>query len=124
VLDVCKNSNYSFIYLFIPFSIYSQRFSSQAVQRAASGSLSQTLFDLPTQIPLNEEVSGVPALRGSGPAPSAAQTTRLANGLTVVSEERNGSVSLTLLLCWYLNLSNTLFELLLLFPLPPPSLLL
>jgi hypothetical protein len=51
------------------------------------------LFDLPTQIPLNEEVPGVPVLRGSGPAPSAAQTTILANGLTVVSEERNGSVS-------------------------------
>ena len=87
--------------LTVPLSPFSplQRLATQAARPAVSvaapggGGLMQMIFDAPSQLPLNEEVAGVPALAGRGAAPTARQTTKLANGLTVTSEDRHGSVS-------------------------------
>jgi len=78
----------------LPPPLQPQRLSAQASARSASAppGLWQQLFDLPTQVPLSEEAPNVPAPAGA-PAPIAAQVTKLGNGLTVVSEDRHGSVS-------------------------------
>ena len=52
----------------------------------------QMLWDTPSQSPLDESIAGLPALSGKGAAPAAQQTTKLANGITVTSEDRHGSV--------------------------------
>lgn len=57
---------------------------------AATNPLASLFFDLPDQNPLNETFPGVPAPSGASLPPTPVQSTRLANGVRVVSLDSRG----------------------------------